>query len=279
MFIRACFFFASLCLTALSLPAQEAKSDAQLADDAYASGNYDLALYAYNRLAFEIYPEIAPRIEMQIGHCYLGKGDFENASRFFDRAFFSSTETALKNSAVLNKTRALIGQMNYPLALNELYSLQFQTMDSLQASSYYLFKAVCLYEMGQFEAAEQDFLALVTDSSTIEQLFSRPKEFYRPNSTLALVMSAIVPGTGQFYANEYREGVNSVIINSIFVYSWIRTINLYGAIDAFIAVLPWFQRYYVGGFNKASLLAYERMLTNRKAKLAEILTEIDRQNP
>lgn len=279
MFIRVCFFFVSLIACTQTLFAQTSKSDKALASEAFALGNYDLALYTYNRLAFANLPAVDAELEMQIGLCYLEKKDFEKASQFFDKAFFSSPAIALKNEAILNKCRALIGQNSYPLALNELYSIDLLTLDSIQKPSYYLFAAVCHYEMEQFEAAEQSFLALVMDSSTIQAYFSKPKAFYRPNSTLALVMSAVLPGSGQFYAGEYKEGINSLIINSFFLYYWVRVLNLYGGFDAFLAVLPWFQRYYVGGFNRASLLSYEKMLATRKVKLAEILAEINRQTP
>lgn len=279
MYTIVCFFFASVGLWVLPLNAQTTKSDHALALDAFAARNFDQALYAYNRLAFAIYPTVDPAIELQIGRCYLEKHEFEKASYFFDRAFFSGQRTDLKNTAVLNKCKALIGQNNYALALSELYSLHFDSLENAQQTSFYLFKAICLYEMEQFEAAETAFLALVEDSSTIKMHFSKPKAFYRPNSTTALIMSAFIPGSGQFYTQEYREGVNSIIINGVFVYYWLRILNLYGGVDAFLAVLPWLQRYYVGGFNKASLLAYEKMLVNRKQKLSEILTEISRQNP
>lgn len=279
MYIRVCCFIASVVLWAWPAAAQTYKSDHHPAAAAFAAKNYDQALYAYNQLAFSVYPAVDPAIEMQLGLCYLEKGDFEKASQFFDRAFFSTQQNDIKNTAVLNKCKALLGQNNYPLALSELYSLNFDSLNQAQAASFYLFKAICLYEMEQFEAAEIAFLALINDSSTIQQLFSQPKAFYRPNSTTALIMSAVIPGSGQFYAKEYREGINSVVINGVFVYYWLRILNIYGGIDAFLAVLPWLQRYYVGGFNKASVLAYDKMLANRKAKLAEILAEIDRQTP
>ncbi len=133
--------------------------------------------------------------------------------------------------------------------------------------------------MEQFDAAAGSFLALVSDSSYIQNVFASPKRFYRPNSTVALILSAVLPGSGQLYAKEYREAGNSFLINSVFIFYYIRIFNLYGPLDAFIAVLPWFQRYYVGGYGKASLLGYEKMLANRKLILSGILSEIEKQNP
>jgi tetratricopeptide (TPR) repeat protein len=284
MYIRTFYCCVSLLLGAFGVFAQnpESKGSAsylELAQKAYGAENYDLALYAYNQMAFESYPAIDPSIQLEIGRCYLAKGDFDQAGAFFDRSFFSSLLKSQQQEAILLKSRALIGQNNYPLALSELYSLDTTLLSHSSKASFYLFKGLCLYEMEQFEAAEAAFLALVSDSNQIQSIFASPKQFNRPSSTLALILSAIVPGSGQLYAKEYREAGNSFLINSVFVFYYLRIFNLYGPIDAFIAVLPWFQRYYVGGYNKASLLGYEKMLANRKLILAGILADIEKQNP
>lgn len=284
MYIRAFYCCVSLFLVAAGVLAQyppdnDHVSYLEMAQQAYNTKNYDLALYAYNQVAFTNYPQIDPSVQLEIGKCYLAKGDFDQAGAFFDRSYFSSMLKSQQQEAILLKCRALIGQQKYPLALSELFSLDTSMLIHSHRASYYLFKGVCLFEMQQFEAAEASFLALVSDSNHIQSLFASPKRFNRPSSTMALLLSAIVPGSGQLYAKEYREAGNSFLINSVFVFYYLRIFNLYGPIDAFIAVLPWFQRYYVGGYNKASLLGYEKMLANRKSILAGILADIEKQNP
>lgn len=283
MFIRVFYCCVSVVLGTLAGAAQVSDKDvsayAKMAQEAFYSENYDLALYAYNQVAFQSYPQIDPTVQLEIGKCYLAKGDFEQASAFFDRSFFSSGKASERQTAILLKSRALIGQNKYPLALSELFSIDTNALHGELKATFHLFKGLCLFEMEQFEAAESAFLALVQDSSVIHAVFASPKNFYRPNSTLALIFSALLPGSGQLYAKEYREAGNSFLINSVFIFYYIRIFNLYGPLDAFIAVLPWFQRYYVGGYNKASLLAYEKMLAKRKSSLAVILNDIEKQNP
>ncbi|MDP2189445.1 MAG: tetratricopeptide repeat protein [Sphingobacteriaceae bacterium] len=284
MYIRALYSCVSMFLGVIGAFAQSTEGNSsvsymEMAQKAYGAKNYDLALYAYNQVAFENYPQVDPTIQLEIGRCYLAIGDYEQAGAFFDRSFFSSKLTSQQQEAILLKSRALIGQYKYTLALSELYSLDTTLLSHSAKATFYLFKGLCLYEMEQFEAAEAAFLALVSDSNHIQSIFASPKQLYRPRSTLALALSAMVPGSGQLYAKEYREAGNSFLINSVFIFYYLRIFNLYGPLDAFIAVLPWFQRYYVGGYNKASLLAYQKMLANRKLILASILADIEKQNP
>lgn len=271
-------FYLSISLLFFSLTTHaQALPSAELALKAFDEGLYELALYELNRLVFLQEPEVDPILFAQIGRCYMEEGSYELAANFFDRYYFSSVTDQDRVQAVLLKTKSLVAQKQLALALTELYTLQTNQLTAAQFQQYHLYKGVCLFELEDFKAAEEAFLLCTTDTLTIRAFFAHTKSFYRPNSSVAMVMSAVIPGLGQLYAKEYQESINSLLINAVFITYTIRISRNLSTLDAFISVLPWFQRYYAGGYNKASDLAYERMLAKRKTKLGEILTVIESQ--
>lgn len=255
----------------------QALPSAALAQNAFDEGLYELALYELNRLVFLQEPTVDPVLFAQIGRCYMAEGSYELAANFFDRYYFSAATDQNRIEAVLLKTKSLVAQKQLALALTELYTLQANQLTAYQLQQYHLYKGVCHYELEDFKAAEEAFLMCTKDTLAIRAFFAHPKSFYRPNSSVAMVMSAVIPGLGQLYANEYQESINSLLINALFITYTIRISKNLSTFDAFISILPWFQRYYAGGYNKASDLAYERMLANRKTRLGEILTVIESQ--
>lgn len=275
--MRACWIFiVSVCISAVA-EAQAADAMAMALHFEKAK-QYPLALYHYNQAAFEMHPAVDASLNLHIGRCHLLQGNAPTASKFFDLAFFNSTNDSIKMEALLWKTKSLLAEKSPGIALAEL--MQYDApKHPAQALTYHFYKGVCHFEMEQYEQAEASFLAIVTDSAAIQAHFDQPKKFSRPNSRWAMVMSAVLPGAGQLYAHEPKEALNSVLINSVFVFYSIRIAALYSPLDAFIAVLPWFQRYYVGGYNRASILARDRMYRNRQQYLQAIMAEVVRQNP
>lgn len=275
--MRACLIFI---VSLLVSPLVKAQGDDHLAIGLHfeQAKQYPLALYHYNKAAFERQPQIDAGLNLLIGRCHLQQGNLKAASSFFDLAFFNSQNDSIKMEALLWKTKSLLAEQSPGLALAELLQYDAPANQS-QALLYHFYKGVCHFEMEQYALAEASFLAIAKDSLALQSHFLEPKKFKRPNSKWAMVMSAVLPGAGQLYANEPKEALNSVLINSIFIYYSIRIAALYSPLDAFIAVLPWFQRYYVGGYNRASVLARERMYLNRQKYLQDIMAEMVRQNP
>lgn len=269
-------FIVSCLLWVGPVGAQSTLPPMQLAETAFAAGETQLALYYYNRVAYEQNGEHHAHVLMRIGQCRLLLADYGTAARFFDQVYFNTHDDSIKTEAVLLKVRALLGENAAGLALVELLDLD-EPVHQSQYLRYYFLRGVCFYELAQFESARQSFLAVVTDTNALNSHFAKPKKFHRPNSTTAMVLSALLPGAGQLYAGEQREALNSLLINSVFIFYSIRIGQLYTPIDALISVIPWFQRYYAGGYNKASLLGYEKMLIRRQQYLREIMAEIERQ--
>lgn len=89
-------------------------------------------------------------------------------------------------------------------------------------------------------------------------------------------MSMIIPGLGQLYAGDIKNGLNSLILTgglfSLGIYSAINN----GFLDASLSVIPWFQRYYQGGFNKAQIIAKAKIEKKRYQIFNQLLDEVSK---
>jgi TM2 domain-containing membrane protein YozV len=104
----------------------------------------------------------------------------------------------------------------------------------------------------------------------------------RLNPNTAMILSMIIPGTGQFYAGDIKNGLNSLTITSLFLYFTTRSIITVGVLEGFTTVFPIYFRYYTGGFKRAKAIAQQRKEYRRAEiynKLLSLYAEYERIHP
>lgn len=236
-------------------------------------GEYNEAIYQLNKRFF-VYPDSSSgKLNLLLGLCYANLSDYKKAELFFDQAYFSSETKELKHEAIFNKVQVLINQEKYMLALGELFELNI-TEENVNWTRYNLYFGVINFLIEDYEIAETAFKACVTDTNLIHEKFASIEELNKPQSGLAIIYSALLPGLGQIYVGAYREALNSVLINALFAGVYIYVLYTVGPIDAVLTTLPWFQRYYAGGYNKAGVLANMKQDTKKTQFLKEIILTI-----
>ena len=72
------------------------------------------------------------------------------------------------------------------------------------------------------------------------------------------------------FDREIKEGINSFLLTGSFVLLLISTAVTYTPLDAFIAVFPWYLRYYIGGIQNVE----EIIKFRKKEKKSKIYLEI-----
>jgi tetratricopeptide (TPR) repeat protein len=91
-------------------------------------------------------------------------------------------------------------------------------------------------------------------SEQIDSLYIAAEKNESFNVYLPVFLS-IIPGMGQLYLHEYKAAINSFILSSAFIGLYYVAISNLTFLDAVLAVLPWFHRYYTGGLLQAKSLA------------------------
>ena len=87
----------------------------------------------------------------------------------------------------------------------------------------------------------------------------------RKSGSVAKILSTILPGSGQIYANNWTDGFNALILNGLFGYTSFSVAKSGNYRDASFLTLFLWMRYYLGNRNNAKKIAYQ---VNRKQDLA-----------
>lgn len=239
----------------------------------YKAGNYDLAIKELLRVSF-LMDSVAPEIQMQLADCYSLKGDWSNARLYYDQVYRSSTDANLQTKARFRKISSLISESNYKQALIDLYSIN-DSLRKKNAVEVNLLFAICHFGLEEFEKSENYFKLAVGDNEQaqfkIDSVFNQKKLFRKPNPALAYTLSLIIPGLGQVYAGDVGEGLNSFFLTEAFLVLGLVVSFEYSLIDAVVTILPWYQRYYLGGLDNSREIATNKRQMRRSEAYKKIL--------
>lgn len=258
-------------LTIASLGQSQTPAETRvLADQFFGSGQYSSALSYYQRLAFFSKDDADPLILKQIADCFYATNDFVRALEYFDHAYFASDSESFRTQCLFDKTTILLELGNYHYALAELLGLDLE-VGSSEGFKKEFYLGAAYFGLNQFEEAGRHFqsalpLGAEKQRNEIQSLFANPKKFTRPNPKTALILSAILPGAGQVYAGDLGAGINSLLLTGTFVGLVFYLSARVHPIDAILTGLPWFQRYYQGGFDHAERTA-ESARTNQRNRI------------
>ena len=262
---------------AFSAIAQNINQTIELADNAKDAENYQAAVEYYERaLFFDSNQEYYPSVSNNIAECYFSLHDYPNAIKYYSLAFNLSKDDSLRNFYSLRKIESLILNHNFSYAYIDL--LENEEANKRE-KEWTLYAAISCFGMEQYDDSKKYFLLLIPsnnekDSILVEKSFlklSKYQKRLKPNR--AKWMSFIIPGLGQFYSGNIRNGLNSLILNGLLIYFTIELSITYTVMDALLATGPWIQRYYLGGTNNAKH-SCEMQLAKRKNQVYRKLLEI-----
>lgn len=262
-------------ITSASLTAQGKEADHILeqANKLYQNHQYKSAVKEYQRYLFYSGAQ-DPEVLVRVAGGLAEMGQYELALQYYEQIYYLTSDPEIKFRSLLPEVSFFIRQKEYDKALISLYSLSASWYDLHPEIIDFLF-AICHFGMEDFTKSEEYFMKIVSaDSlavSEIKKIFADEKQFYKPNPQKLSILSLFVPGLGQMISREYKEG-----LNSLFLLGGVATIAVFVAINysisqAVISVLPWYQRYLMGGSDKTEKLAEKRRSINRDAIYKELL--------
>lgn len=253
------------------------------ADQAYKSEKFEIAASEFNRAIFFGHTK-QDGLFLKIAICYFNLKDFEQSIVFYDKAYFATQSDSIKNEAILGKAFSLIAEHQWMMALSELMNIDTPKYLNQKVKMNFL-QGIAYFGLHEDKLAQESFNNCVTnlspniESALIEKEFARiARSEKRFNPKTAWMMSLIVPGSGQLYSKEYKEAANSAILLGGLFYLAASFAAKYTFLEAVVIVLPWFQRYYIGGANKAEKLAKEHQLMKRNNSYLSILNSIETKN-
>ncbi|MBR9774051.1 hypothetical protein [Cyclobacterium marinum] len=232
----------------------------------------DKAIAAFQRVLFFGNRDFQQKVFPNIAECYFLMGDYSSAARYYDLAYFAAKTDTAKTNFTFKKIESLIREKSFLFAQVEILNLPDDLTHSLTKKKN-LYEGIIYYGLGEYEDSKGSFLNLVSEEKqkkAVLESFSKLKKVEKINPKKARVMSMIIPGLGHFYAGDVRNGINSLVLNGGFAYLTLQTMFNYSLWDAAISILPWYQRFHMGGYNRAEEAAHEKI----RDKTGEIFEEI-----
>lgn len=275
-----CFF--SL-IFSLNTKAQTVEQNIFYADKCFNEKNYLLCVKEYQRVLFFANADSCAEIYKKLAISYLNTGDFEKAEFYFDKEFFALDTDSAKFESIFSKVNSLIRRNKYEFALLELLALP-DSLNRYFTMKRHFFFGLCYWGLENFKQAEVHFIQAIdsnysAEKQQIKTIFANKKNFNSPNPTTAFVMSLFIPGSGQIYTQHYKDGINSFVLTTTLLILGIEMMQAYTFWDAALAVGPWFQRYYKGGYTNAENFAIEKRYQRRNEAFFEILKIIASTKP
>jgi len=271
---KVIFLTISLILIFIRVPAQDLAQTRQFADQLYASGNFSQSLAAYQRVLYFSPREADPGLLIRIADNFLACGQMERALEYYDHGYFAQTNDSLRVEILFDKTACYLRSHEYKYALMELLNLD-------NNPDRWYFRKLNFY-LGMAWFGQEDFansqLAFINaarnelEAESIRAVFENKKLMDKPNPKVASWLSIFIPGSGQIYTGYIADGINSFLLTGSFVALSFYLAVVTTPLDAILTALPWFQRYYQGGFQRAEELAEKKRAENRSIAFDRILT-------
>ena len=248
-----------------ALPAEprlEAEDQALALGDRYArSGAYDPAITEYKRvLFFDEDNRLASTVHSRIASCY-------KYQRLWNEAFFHlrrSIQAASSLREIEDRefeliTALLAGGRDSEAELRLLRLRDFTEMDSKRVSLY-LCVTYVYHSRWKDAAAELDRAFpdeeiaepwMRAELEHLKRLLTEAQSSRRKSPGTALLLSTVVPGTGQLYAGDPWDALNAFVLNAgiaTLIYSAMK--HEYYLEAALLFIYP-FKRYYMGNRDNA----------------------------
>ena len=246
-------FFATVTVSA-SDPALD------LGDHLLALGDYDAAITEYKRfLFFNVDHPQAVEAQFKIGLAYRAQEWWVEAVEAMIAAVQLTTETELQAERRVELAVTLIANGAYDLALVELIKVDMQSRSAqLRQRARFLRGVAYLYQF-KWEQARSVFQAYFDENPSaamaaaeIDALFSEGINLPQKSKKVARILSTLLPGLGQTYAGDWKNGLNALLLNGALGY-----VTLDAAIerdydDALLSFFFLFYRYYSGNRYRAA---------------------------
>jgi hypothetical protein len=262
------------------LAAQTATETLEFARQQVQNGQYQSALKAYQRVLFFARNQYGTECYAQLAELHARLGDMQRSANYYDLLYQSARNDSIAYAALFGKTGLLILQKEYKKALLELLTLPDDLGEPWQ-SRRYLYEGAAHFGARQFSEARNALFLLVPYGDPrrpeLERWFEKAEKTARKNPKTARNLSIVLPGAGQLYAGDVKNGVNSLLLNSGLALWFVAMWDAYSFTDAGFTVIPWLFRYYAGGFQRAGRILEQRKEEKLKQYFRSMLDVIQQK--
>lgn len=256
--------------------AQSLEVTYQLAKNAYDMGDHEQAIAYYNRvLFFDRQQAYTFLIYEDLAKSHFELTAYQESAFFYDLSYNTETKSIRKNELLLKRALCYIYLEEYNSALLDLYLIENPPPEQGRQAA--LLEGMSLYQLDKFEESRVALAgALMADADTVilERNFEQLARINHKSPKKAKIFSMIIPGTGLLYVGDTKNGLSSLLlVGGLATAMVVSSINA-GFFNAFLNVFPWYQRYYMGGYQLTERIATQKLDTRRLQHLQKMVKEI-----
>lgn len=266
------FFLLSTVLIFCSFTASAEELPLSLGRHLAEGGNYDAAITEYKRFLF-FHPD-DPRVgevHYNIGLAYRAEGLWTEAIAALRTATHYAMDQETKSEYQLALAVTLIATKNYDLAELELIKVMLRNPPiPLHRRMLFLQAVLYIYQFRWEEARR--VLREYTADEQLEIFFDAAVNAPQKSANVASVLSKILPGLGQVYVGDWRDGLNALLLNGAFGFLTVDAILDEHYTDAVLWVSLVLLRYYRGNTFRAKM-AVEQFNLQKSRQAAEAILQ------
>ncbi|MCK4420929.1 outer membrane protein assembly factor BamD [candidate division WOR-3 bacterium] len=261
IFIKTFTVYALLCYGISLLGEDKALN---LADNLFDSGYYGDAITEYKRfIFFNPSNKDVSYAYYKVGLAYRNGKQWNKSFMALRNSIRAAPGDSIKNERQIALAVTLIANGNYNVAKFQLLRVASFTKfsDIKRRASFFL--AVAYLYMFQWEPARDAFQLCFEGNedsriaSAVDSLLLNAQNSDYKSPSLARRLSAFLPGAGQIYAGDLRNGLNALALNGALGYSIVYKILNHDYGNAYIIYSLLFKRYYFGNRYHAQRISRE----------------------
>lgn len=205
--------------------------------------------------------------------------NYHGASLAYQNAAFYASNGVFKLDLQLNEVFCLLMTKQYNQATANLNAMKIDSSKVLNQKKYtYLSIAYLLND--DVEASKIALKAVAPNEAfqlKLDSILTIYTQQTKKKPKVAKRLSYVFPGLGQLYTHEYKDAVNTMVLNGLLGYAGVVITQNYNFINAVSCVSPWFLRYYAGGAMHAAY-NLEVFQLNQKEKMFKAVIQLLEKN-
>lgn len=208
--------------------------------------------------------------------CQILLKKWDEAIETMNYLYKNTRSDSIKNEILIDKTILLMAADNIDKAeitLNKI--LMFSSFSNIKKRGQFLLGVCNLYKY-KWKEAKYNFNQYFNNKYRYEldEIFELTDHITIKKMTIARNLSIIIPGLGQIYSKDYKNGINALLLNLSTSYLLLNSIYLKDYLDAFIIYLTPFERYYLGNIANTKRIVEEYNENQMKVNSNLILDKI-----
>ena len=234
--------------------AQNIEQVDELAEHYRSVGEYEQAEASYHRIICFGNKQDRSKAMQKLGNLYLETGKKQQSVHYYRKALTTNPDNT---DLFFNYCFALLSSENYDIALTELAAFPYKKKSK---ERYLLFKG-----MAHFYNGDNTESKLCLDSLTniicpktkgkVDSIFAHSKH---KNINVAQLLSAVIPGSGQIYAGDWKNGGKALMLNGALIALTAYIGIEYGVLQTAFSAFPRFFRYYTSNILNAAKSAEKK---------------------